>query len=89
MLRFPINDGMRKMSSSLTIEPTQRKKNTLSTELKFALRKRNNGQTLNNKEFTKSDIPYFSGLYDAGIKDAQDVINLIERYDSITINEEF
>lgn len=77
-----------KMSSILTIEPTHRQKETLSDELKFALRKRwQNG--CSSTTFDAGSIGYFRGLLDAGIEDAQKVIDMIEKYDEVTIREEY
>jgi len=75
------------VSSNLTIEPINRKKKSLSTELKFAARKRY-GEPIRT-ELDKSDVPYFQGLVDAGIKDAQDVLDMIEKHDCIAFNEEW
>ncbi len=76
------------MSSTLTIEPLFRNKKTLSSELKFALKKRYlNG--IFEQRFSEVDIPYFRGLLHAGIDDAQTVIDYIEKYEEILLNEEY
>ncbi len=76
------------MSSTLTVEPAKRKKQVLNYELKSCLQKRNGGCTFHSL-MTESDIPYLKGLVDAGIEDAQIVIDFIEKYEEVVLNEEF
>jgi len=40
-------------------------------------------------EFDSSDIYYLQGLLDAGIEDAKIVIDMIEKYENVTLNEQF
>lgn len=75
------------MSSNLYIEPAYREKKSLSTELKFAARKRY-GQPINAK-LTESDIAYFQGLVDAGIKDAQIVLDMINQHNEVSFEEQY
>jgi len=77
------------MTSQLTIEPLERKKTVLSSELKFALRKRNSCGTVRNMNVSSSDIPYFQALSDMGVEDAQRVISLIQKFEECVIQEEF
>jgi hypothetical protein len=77
------------MSSKLTIEPYNRKKVTLSTDLKFALRKGNNNESINERIIGKEQLSYFQGLRDAGVEDAEIVISMIGKYGECVITEEF
>lgn len=77
------------MGSTLKIEPEYRKKTSLSDELKFALRRKNGGQTISHLIVDESDLSYFEGLRDAGIKDAEIVISLIGKYGSCVVSEDF
>lgn len=77
------------MSSSLYWEPRDRAKKYLSTDLKFALRKRNDNETVTDEVFSDSEIPYLEGLRDAGVKDAQDLIDAIKKFGCIVVDEEF
>lgn len=77
------------MTSTLTIEPLYRKKKSLSSDLKFALRKSNNGNTINSMRVDESDISYFTGLKHAGLDDASIVIEMINQYGECIIDEEF
>jgi hypothetical protein len=74
------------MSSTLTIEPSCRKKTGLSYELKLALQKKFEG-TVFHKLIDESDISYFKGLLDAGIEDAQIVLDFLEKYGEVILNE--
>ena len=76
------------MSSKLTIEPTYTKKQNLSYELKEALQKKFCG-IVSEKRISQSDISYFKGLLDAGIEDAQIVLDFIDKYSEVILNEEF
>lgn len=40
------------------------------------------------REFSGSDLEYLRGLHDAGIKGAEELIELIERHDSIFLKLE-
>jgi len=76
------------MSSNLGWLPVKPKKwNYLDTGLKWALRKRYDGDV--NEVMTESDIPYLEGLRDAGVKDADDLIEAIEKYGQIHVKEEW
>jgi hypothetical protein len=75
------------MSSRLTMEPKIREKVKLSYDLKSALRKRFG--CVESKLFDKSDISYLKGLYDAGIEDAKIVIDYIQIFEEIILDEEF
>lgn len=76
------------MESVLKIEPAKRPRQSLSFELKKALQKRYNG-CVHERLMNNSDISYLNGLLDAGIKDAAIVIDYIQKYDEIIIDEEF
>lgn len=75
------------MSSNLYAEPAQRKKLSLSTELKFALRKRFGEPIKYNAD--RTDVPYFQGLFDAGIEDAKKLIDMIDKHSMIVLSEEW
>ncbi len=75
------------MSMNLYWEPTERAKERLPEELKFALRKRGGGQCV-YETMTESEVGYLRGLYDAGIESAMDLIDAIAKHGSITVSEE-
>ena len=77
------------MTSTLKIEPTERKKTSLSSELKFALRKKNKEKSIFDMKVSEYDLSYFEGLQDAGIQDASIVISMINKYGECVISEEF
>ena len=59
----------------------------LSTKMKFLLRKRF-GETINTV-VCHDDMDYFIGLRDAGIKEAQEIIDAINEHNEILLKEEF
>jgi hypothetical protein len=62
----------------------------LSDEFKVAFKKRNDGGFgFIDGVYGDSIIPYLEGLKDAGIKDAQKLIDAILKYGEIRIWEEF
>ena len=75
------------MSSTLVWEPTHRKKHDLSDELKLTLRKRYDETIATNMD--EHDIPYLEGLRDAGVEDADKLIEAIKKYGSIMVREQF
>lgn len=76
------------MSSTLTLEPSARSKTTLNYQLKSVLRKKFAG-TISERTMDESDLSYLHGLLDAGIEDAKIVIEFIEKYGEVVLNEEF
>lgn len=75
------------MSMNLYWEPAHRKPSgDLSDELKFALRKRFQGHV--DGILDHADIGYLQGLLDAGIEDAQALIDAISKHDSIRVYEQ-
>lgn len=70
------------MSSSLYAQPFRPKKGKcLSDSLKFALRNRYEiGNSSKPNIFNQTDLPYLQGLYDAGLKDAMELIDLIQKH---------
>jgi hypothetical protein len=76
------------MSSTLKIEPDERSARCLSDELKFILRKKNKCGTVHFRVDEK-DIPYLQALVDMEIKDADVVIDYIEKHGSCVIWEQF
>lgn len=77
------------MSSKLTIEPCNRKKHYLSNQLKYALIRRNSRSTFDGWYVNENDLSYFEGLRDAGIEDAQIVIDMINLYGECAIIRNF
>lgn len=77
------------MSSSLRWKPEQKPRGSLSTAVKFALRKRTGGQLNDEIVLTAADIPYFEGLRDADVEGAEEVIKLIELHGKIFVWEQF
>ncbi len=59
----------------------------LSTELKFALRNRDNEGCV-NMVLDDQAIGYLRGLLDAGVKDAEILIDAIEKHGSVKVFEE-
>jgi hypothetical protein len=76
------------MSSTLKIEPANRKKQSLSYELKSCLQKKYGG-LITDQIMNISDLPYLKGLLDAGVEDAKIVLDMIEKYDEVILDEEF
>lgn len=76
------------MSSTLTVEPANRKKKNLSFELKLILQKRYNG-CIHHKFMDLSDVGYVKGLVDAEIKGSAELLEYLEKYEEINLNEEF
>lgn len=72
------------MSSNLYWRPRSAGEKLLDDSLKFALQKR---QYPADDTFYERDIPYFEGLRDAGVKDAQKIIDAIEKYGEIEVME--
>ena len=66
------------MSSTLVWEPTHRDKEDLSNELKGALRKEFDGESI-HAQFTEHNLDFLRGLRAAGIKDAQKLIKAIKK----------
>ncbi len=73
------------MSTSLGWKPVSKDYTYLSTELKFAMRKEYG--SFINAVLDTSDIAYLTGLRDAGIDDAQDLIDAIEQHNEIKLEE--
>jgi len=77
------------MGSTLKVEPMNRTKKSLPDDLKFILRKKLGGRTVLNHRMDEADIPYLKGLVDCEVKGAFDLIEMIEKYDEVVIDEEF
>lgn len=57
---------------------------TLPDALKFVLR--DSGQVRDNKAiFAASSLPYLTGLRDAKVEGAQELIDLIEKYEAVEL----
>lgn len=74
------------MSSSLEASRTIHIKVGLSDTLKLALRKRSEGGHVCT-DFSQRSINYLEGLRDAGIGDAQKLIDLIIKHDTVHVEE--
>ena len=75
------------MTCSLGWEPVRKKSpKWLSDGLKFALRKRYGGHV--DTILDGGDMSYLEGLRDAGVEDADTLIEAIKKYDSIHVREE-
>ena len=73
------------MSSNLTWKPVHQDEQTLSDELKHALSKRHRDGI--DIRMGRTSIAYLRGLSDAGIKDADKLIEAIERHEEIEVRE--
>jgi len=78
----------KKMSSTLTVEPENRKKKTLPYELKLILQKHTSG-VICHYEMNHSDLPYLKGLRDADVPGADELIEFIEKHETVILNEQF
>lgn len=76
------------MSSTLKIEPAHRKRRSLSHELKLILQKKFGG-CIHERLMDENDIPYLHALVDMELKDAQVVIDMIEKFGEVVLDEEF
>ena len=76
------------MSSTLSWEPTKRDKETLSDELKFALRKAFD-DPVDITLFAYSHREMLQGMYYSGITDAKKLITAMDQHKSIRVKEEW
>lgn len=75
------------MSSSLVWYLKPNTNSFTSHSLKYILEK-NYDLWSGGCEFNFTDLPYLKGLADSGVKDAQVLINLIEKYESVWLKLE-
>ena len=75
------------MSSTLIWEPLNRKKKDLPDEIKYILRKKY-GEPI-NIVLRENDIGYLQGIKDAGVLSIEILINAIEKYQEIVVQEEW
>lgn len=73
------------MTMSLYWEPADRKMYDLPDALKFVLRKRYGFPV--HERMDESDIPYLKGLCDADIEGAQALIDAIEKFGAVVVQE--
>ena len=74
------------MTMNLYWEPAEREPSgDLDDKLKFALRNRCGGTV--DTILTTQDLSYLNGLTDAGIKDAETLVDAIEKHGSIRVFE--
>lgn len=74
------------MSATLYWKPVSKENNSLSDELKFALRKKYNAAKV---VMGYGEIPYLEGLLHAGIEDAKDLIDAIEQHEEVEVWESY
>jgi hypothetical protein len=74
------------MSSNLLWEPRKQNYRELSTELKFAMRK-GFGDPI-DIELNENSIGYLTGLVHAGIEDAQNLIDAIQKWGVVRVWED-
>lgn len=75
------------MSSDLTWEPARRKKQSLPTALKFALRKRF-GEPVNST-LSAGHIDYLMGLAHADVAGATELLEAIQKHGEVVVREEY
>lgn len=76
------------MSSNLIAEPIVHSNEIyLDTSLKFAMRKRYDGHI--DIVLTRDDVPYLSGLNDAGQKDAGKLLKLLDKHEEVRLWEHY
>lgn len=76
------------MSATLTLHPAKPKGQDLSDELKFALQNAYENYSA-GLEFGENNLEFFRGLQAAGVKDADKVINAIQKYGSVILKWEY
>lgn len=76
------------MSATLVLHPAHPEGQVLSNELKFALQKAYEDYS-GGLEMGVSHIDFFRGLSAAGIKDADKVIDAIQKYGSVILEWEY
>lgn len=76
------------MGSTLYFQPRQTGEHSLSDQLKLVLRDGKHFGGLPHTA-TERDIPYFEALADAGVKDAQKVLDAIEKYGELELRLEY
>ena len=76
------------MSASLCWRPTPKVKMHASVTLRNALQKSQKADS-SVRSFSYNDIEYFRGLADAGVTDADKIIEAIEEHDSVEIWVEY
>jgi len=72
------------MSANLNWRPVSKQSKTLPDELKFILREYC-GIDTSKTIWNKQQIPYLAGLRDAGVKGAQELIDILEKHDEIEL----
>ena len=75
------------MSSTLFWEPVHRNKKELPDVLKYVLQKKVGGTV--DIVMDTGDLSYLSALNDVGIEGSVDLINAIEQYKEVAVQEEF
>ena len=75
------------MSSTLMWEPLRRNKKDLPNEMKYILRKKY-GEPV-KIVLSERDIEYLQGVKDAGVESIETLINAIEKYQEILVQEEW
>ena len=76
------------MNTSLYWAPiVEQPKTSLPDELMYALRHRF-GNPIHNRSMNRDDYWYLQGLSDAGVRGADELWKLIEKYGSVRLTEE-
>ncbi len=76
------------MGSTLTVEPSNRKKKSLPYELKKTLQKKFGG-VISIQTMDENDLSYLKALIDCDIDGAKDLYEYIEKNGEVILNEEF
>jgi hypothetical protein len=76
------------MSSTLKMEPANRKKKSLSYELKKVLQKKFGG-IISHQLINMSDLSYIKALVDMEIEGSSDLLEYLEKHEEIILDEEF
>jgi len=76
------------MGSTLTVEPSNRKKKSLPFELKKVLQKKYGG-VVSEEIMDEKDLSYIKALIDCDVEGAKDLYEYIEKNGEVILNEEF
>lgn len=77
------------MSSVLRWRPVEDYEHEVDDDVKFILRSHFQTPKLNNYILRKSDIPFLEGVVAGGTKEAQDLIDAINKHDTIELTEKY
>jgi hypothetical protein len=77
------------MTSTLKWRPVVKYSGSLPDELKYVLRKRNDGERLHDVEYGEEDLEYLVGLYHANIDGADKLYKTIKKHGRIILTETY